>query len=291
MVFKFLSKPEAEIHIQSQNKGLPGTLLPVELRLIAQEAINARELRVELVGDETYYVKETHRDSKGRVETHVVKRTETIAKIAQTAAVQPVFTRGDEQKWNISLQLPSDAPPTCAGKLVNIQWKLGAVLDVPNRPDQSKEMPFFILCPAPRVNDRSLLPLEPDFNDFTLKLELPPAASPGETLVGRLTLQMKNKLNVQGIRVELIQVEDAGARKADDVILKSEISGSVAFSPSESPTFEFSLNIPPEAPPTALARHSSLRWKVKTVIARRMQTDFNVERELLLFNASAPSAK
>ena len=37
MVFKFLSKPNAKMEIVSQNKVLPGTLLPVEIRLTARK--------------------------------------------------------------------------------------------------------------------------------------------------------------------------------------------------------------------------------------------------------------
>jgi hypothetical protein len=291
MVFKFLSKPKATIEIISHNKVLPGTLLPVEIRITAQEEIKARELRVELVGEENYYVKETHRDSKGHTSTRVVQKTGTIDTITKTIAEQPIFNNGSTQQWKMSLQLPAKAPPTCRTKLINIQWKLKAVLDLPKQPDQSQEIPLCVLCTFPQADNQTVLPDEKYFNDVAVNMVVPHVASPGETLVGRLTLQMKDSLNVQGIRVELVQIEDAGARQADEVISKMEVAGSTTFNQGEVQSFDFFLNVPAEAPPTAVSLHSGLRWKVKAVIARRMKTDFNVEREVLVCNAPGSKNK
>jgi len=291
MVFKFLFKPKAKIEIQSQYKSLPGALLPLQIRLTTQEEIKAQEVRAELIGEETYYVTETYRDSKGHMRTRVVQRNDTIARITKTVAEQPTFIQGAEQQWSLSLQLPSDAPPTCCGKVVNIRWTLKAVLDVPKRPDQSQEMPLHVLCPSPQVSNMSVLPAEKTFDDVILNLKAPQVASAGETLVGQLTLQMKDKLSVQGIRVELVRAEDAGDRKAEEVISKTEISGSTSFNQHEAPSFEFFLDIPAEAPPTARSPHSNLCWKVKAVIDRKMKTDFNVEQEVLVYDASEPTDK
>ena len=132
----------------------------------------------------------------------------------------------------------------------------------------------------------SVLPAEKIFGEVTLILKAPPVASAGDTLKGQLTLQIKEKLSIRSIRVELVQVEEAGARKADEVISTTQISGAASFNQNESPSFEFSLDIPAEAPPTVICRHSNLRWKVRAVIDRKMKTDFNVEQELLVYNAS-----
>jgi hypothetical protein len=288
MVFKFLSKPKAKIEIKSENKVIPGALLPVEIRLEAQEEIKARELRVELVGEETYFVKETHRDSQGHTSTRVVQKTGTIANITNTIATEPVLLKGLEQHWNISLQLPAEAPPSCRGQLVNIRWKIKVTLDVPNQPDQSQEIPLQVLHVLPQDIKITTSSGEQVFTDFIANLEVAQIAFPDDTLIGRLTMQIKDKLNVQGIRVELVKVEDAGARDSSEVTSKIEVSGSSSFNPFESPSFDFSLNIPRDAPPTANSVHSSLRWNIKAVIARRLKTDFNMEHEILVYNSHTP---
>jgi hypothetical protein len=166
---------------------------------------------------------------------------------------------------------------------------LKVVLDVPNQPDQSQEMPLYVLGRPPQTKNVNILPAEKIFDPVRLNLEVSPIASPGETLIGRLTLQIKDKLSIQGIRVELVQLEDAGSRKSEEVLVKTEISGSASFNQSEAPSFDFSLKIPPDASPTASSLHSSLRWMVKAVVARRMKTDFNVEQGVIFFNASEPT--
>jgi hypothetical protein len=236
-------------------------------------------------------VKETYRDSKGDTSTRLVQQTSTIANIKTTVAAQPVLLKGSEQHWSTSLQLPPDAPPTCHGKIVDIRWKIKAVLDVQNQRDQSQEMLLQVLRPASQNSNFSSYSGEQSFNDFTANLEIAQAASPGETLMGKLTLQMKDKLNVQGIRIELVQVEAAGDRASAEVISKSEVSGSTSLDQGKSPSFDFSLHIPYEAPPTALSFHSNLRWKVKAVIARRFKSDFNIEREILVNNTSESRGK
>ena len=291
MVFKAFVKPKAEVGLQAKDTYLPGAELPAEIRLTTQEEIKARELRAELVGEETYYVKETHINSKGHAHTRTVKKNATFASITQTVAQAPTFSQGADQKWNISLQVPPNAPPTCGGKYVDIRWTLKTVLDVPNRPDQSKEMILRVLCPPPRVSGMSAVPAEKSYDDVTMSLQVSQVACAGETLVGRLTLQVKNKLSPRSIRVELVRDEDAGAHKADEVIAKAEISGSASFNQQEVPSFDFTLAIPAAAPPTAVCAHSNLRWKVKAVIDRKMKTDFNVEQEVIVYNAPAPAGK
>ncbi len=286
MVFKFLSKPKTNIEIKSESQAVPGALLPVEIRIIAQEDIKAREVRAELLGEDTYYEKDTYRDSNGHISTRVVQKAGTIANIKQTVAEQPVLVKGAEQRWSASLPLPPEAPPTSHGKVVDIRWKIKAVVDVPNQRDQSQEMPLQVLRPPSENSNFNPYSGEQSFDDFTANLEVAQAASPGETLIGKLTLHMKDKLNAQGIRIELVQVEQAGDRDSSEVISKSEVCGSTSLGQNESPSFEFSLNIPPEAPPTAMSFHSNLRWKVKAVIARRFKRDFNMEREILVSNTS-----
>ena len=240
MGFKFLFKPKAKIEIQSQNNNCPpGTSLPFKIRLTTQEDIKAKEVRAELIGEEVYYVNETYHDSKGHLQTRVVRRNNNIASIIKTAAENPVFTQGAEQQWDLSLQLPSDAPPTCCGKVVNITWTLKAVLDIPNRPDQSHEIPLQVL--SPRIQEISILTTEKTFNDVILNLTAPSAGAAGKTISGQLRLQVKDRLSVQSIRVELVQVEDAGVRKANELISKIIISDSTSFNQQEAPSFNFLL--------------------------------------------------
>jgi len=200
-------------------------------------------------------------------------------------AEQPALSQGVEQKWSSSIQLPPDALPTCRGKWVNIRWTLKAVLDVPKRADLSYGKPFHVSCLSTQLSDMPVLPAEKVFNQVTLMLKAPQAISAGTTLKGQLVLQLKDNLSISSIRVELARVEKAGSRDADEVISTAQCSGAASFNQNDSPSFEFSLDIPAEAPPTAICKFSSLRWKVRAIVDRKMKTDFNVEQELFVYNA------
>ncbi len=278
--------PKGKLETQHQDAILPGAKLPIQIRVMPEEDIQPREIRVELVGEETYFVKVRHKDSY-----HYQSMTNTFAKIVQTVAEQPALFNGVEQKWNSVIELPADAPATCRGKLVNIHWTLKAVLDVPKRGDLSQEKSLNVICPSAQAGDAAITPVEMSYKEVTLVLKAPKYASTGSTLKGRLDLQVKDKLSMRSIRVELVRAEKAGSRHEDKVISTSQIAGIATFNQNESPHFEFPLDIPADAPPTAICKNSSLIWKVKAVIDRKMTTDFNVEQEVVVYNAPKATVK
>jgi len=284
MAFGSLFGPKGKLALQAQDSCLPGELIPIGIQVTIDNEIKPREVRAELVGEETFYVTET-RHSGGHVSTQTVQKNEIFASLIETLAEQPSLYKGVEQKWGCFLKLPSEAPPTCRGKLVNIRWKLKAVLDVPKSIDLSREKPLIVFCQPHDGGGTADWPVRQTFSEVALDLEAPPAASAGDTLICHLILQAKEKLSIRGIRGELVRIEEAGVRRDDEVISKTQVSGAGSFWPNESPSFEFSLDIPAEAPPTAACRRSSLRWKVRAVIDRRMKADFNVEQELYVYNS------
>jgi hypothetical protein len=286
MALEFLVKPKGKIELQAQDSNLPGALIPIEIRVKIGEEIKPRALRVELVGEETYYVRRHSKHS-----SRIVHEDYAFAKITHTVAEQPALLMGVEQKWNCSLQIPPDALPSCQGKWVDIRWTLKAALDVPKRFDLSQEKPLRVFCPSPQISNMPVLPAEKTFGQVTLSLKAPQAVSAGNALKGQLALQVKDKLGIRSIRIELVQAEDAQARKANQVISTAQVSGEATFNQNESPSFEFSLDIPAEAPPTAVCKNSNLRWKIRAVIDRKMKTDFNVEQELFVSNAPKLTAK
>jgi hypothetical protein len=282
--------PKGKISHKAQDNSLPGTILPLEITIIPEEDLQPRQLRAELIGQETYYVHEMRRDSKGHVHQHTAARENTFASIVQTVAEQPAFSKGLEQKWTCSLQLPPDAPPTTRGQLVNIRWTLKAVLDVPKRADMSQERPHFVLCSPPQASEATVTPTEAVLTEVTLSLKAPRVAVAGNILKGQLALQIKEKFNFRSIRVELVRVEEAGVSKYNEVVSKSQVSGKTACNPNESLPFDFALEIPAGAQPTVDYGYSHLRWKVRAVIDREMKSDFNVEQGVTVYNPSKPLA-
>ena len=286
MAFGSIFKPKGQMDIKSPDSSLPGQQIPVEIKVTPEDEIRPREVRVELVGEETFYKTEHHTDTSGHRKTHIVKKDEPFASIVQVVAGQPVLLKGAEQKWACLLQLPADASCTCLGKLVNIRWKLKAVVDVPNRSDLSQEKSIMVLCQSQQVSSSSSAPVEKSFGEVTLLLTAPVTAASGCTIKGQLSLQIKEKLGIRSIRIELVQAEEAGTKTSEEIIAKVQVAGESNFSQYEAPSFDYSVDIPREVPPTSICKHSNLRWKIRAVLDRKMKTDFNVEQEIFLYNAS-----
>jgi hypothetical protein len=328
VVFKAMFPPKGKMSITAPDNGMPGMVLPVSISFIPGEDLQPNQIRAELVGEEVYYRRRTHTDSHG---THmeIVKKSSTFANIVQVAAEQPALSKDMEQKWNVSLQIPQNAHPTCTGKITNVHWTLKVVMDVPKRIDMVQEKAFFMYCPPPQegavtsadaqqafdantkqvmqeVNEKldmlqqtipfpifKTQPRQGDispadsaqmYNDIALTLKVPGNAKVGETLVGQLTLDMKDQVSLRGIRVELVQSEDAGAKQGDTIIVKTSVSESVSYNQGESPSLQFFLSVPNEAQPTTISSLSSLRWLVRAVLDRPMKKDFFVDKEVYIYN-------
>jgi hypothetical protein len=291
----FLFKPKAELEVQTKETCLPGATLPVRVTVCLQEQVKLRQLRLELVGQETYYVQETTTDYKGRRETDTVQRVDTFARVSRVVMEQPsLLTPGVEAGREVSLQVPLDAPPTCQGKVVDVCWRLRAILDIPGRPDQMREMPLQVVSVAPTQaawykEGKALLQAEKSFEDCALTLEVPAVLAAREVVRGRLLVRAKRHFEVRGVRVELARLEDAGARRAYYAVAHQDLSGPISLNPTDSPTFDFSLPLPQDVAPTMVLPHSSLLWHVRAVLDRRLRGDFNIQQDVFVYNAPEPS--
>lgn len=289
--FPFKSKAELEVH--TSETCLPGASLPVEIVVCLQEELKPRQVRLELVGQETYYEHQTYPGTKGRPETRTVRKVNTFASIPHVALEQPSLVPGVEASREVSIQIPFDAPPSCRGEVVDVRWILKATLDVPGRLDQVREVPLQVMRTAP-INGRpdgagKSLPAQKSFDDCTLELEVPGLLSAKETVRGRLLVKALRAFQVRGIRVEVVRLEDAGAQNAENVTARQDLSGSLSLNPMESPSFAFSMPLPETVAPTMASPHSSLRWQVRAVLDRRLRTDFNVQQDVFIYNATEQS--
>ena len=289
MVQRFF-KPKAELELHTSEVCLPGAPLPVEVVVCLQEQLKPREVRLELVGEETYYVQQVQAGPKGQTHTQIVQRVNAFTRVPYTVLEQPSLTPGVEASREVKLQIPIDAPPSCRGKVVDVHWTLKAVLDVPGRRDQVQEVSVQVmrtpLSAEMGKEAKTGLPAEKSFEDCILSLEVPRLMVAKGAVSGRLQVKAQRAFQVRGIRVELVRLEDAGAKKADDVVAHQDLSGSVSLNASESPSFAFSLPLPSVVAPTMVSPHSSLRWQVRAVLDRRLRTDFNVEYDVFIYNAA-----
>lgn len=134
-----------ELEIRTSKACLTGASLPVEVIIRSKEPLNPLEVRLELIGEETYYVERENRLPKGQLILEVVKKLNRFIRLPCIVPEQLSLTPGVEVSCEIEVQVPIDAPPSCFGKVVDMHWILKAVLDMPGYHDQSKELPVQIM--------------------------------------------------------------------------------------------------------------------------------------------------
>jgi hypothetical protein len=291
MIPRFLSErfqPKGELVVLAPSSGRTGDSLPIEMSLRSQEDLRPRQVRIELVGRETYFERQRDTDSRRRSQTRIVKREAEFSREFHVLERDFLLASGMEQDWSTSISVPVDAPSTCRGELVDIRWVLRGVVDVLRRPDLVGEVPLQVyrqdrVYTMENVSGDTTSMTTMGFEECNLILTLGKLSlTAGEALQGNFQLEMVKELSVRGIKVQLVQMEDAGARDSREVVFSELISGPVSFNPYETHSFDFVLVLPPEAPPTAYSPHSSLRWRAEVVLDRPMRTDYSASKEVIV---------
>ena len=282
-------QPKGELEVVVPSSGRAGASLPVEVRLRLQEEVEPRQARIELVERETYYERRTETDSRGHSRTRIVKKEADFSRVSLVLEKEFRPAPGTEHYWSASIAIPSDAPSTCRGKLVDIHWMLKGVLDVPNRRDLVQEVPLQVqgqdTAPAPWGNSGDIPKMvSKSFEECIFLLTVDQAAlAQGEALQGHFQLEAAKEFSVRGIAIQWVQVEDAGARDNEEVVARERLAGPVTFSLHETFSSGFVLALPLQAPPTAHSPHSSLGWPVEAILDRPIRTDFSMGKEVYVY--------
>lgn len=85
MAFGSLLKPKGSIKMQATENSMPGQQISLDINVVTEEDLNPRQIRAELVGEETYYKTETVSHGRHR-NTRTVKKDEPFASVVQVLA-------------------------------------------------------------------------------------------------------------------------------------------------------------------------------------------------------------
>jgi len=282
MIATSFLEPKADIEIRTgEDYLMSGATITIEVAVCPQKQLNPREVRLELVGTDTYYVVKPSGElgAKG-------KKTSVFTRVSYTIKEQHFFPPGVTTIRKFNIQVPVDVPPSSYGKGVDVRWTLKAILDLPRRLNIVKEIPVQVKSIPIRIGKpMSDLPQEKSYRDCGLSLEVPYTTVSKGTVSGNLRVKALRKFQVRGIRIELRQIENVvGEEEVNDVFAQLELSGPVSFNTSNSPSFAFSLQLPPDAPPTTVTPHSSLRWQLRAMLDRRMRRDISIERDVIIYS-------
>lgn len=276
-------QPVAQIEIcTAEDYLLPGTTASVEVAVCPEQQLNPKEVRLELT---------MHSNTK----------------VISVLKDQTFFPPGVTSTCKFDILIPADAPPTCHGKKVWVDWQLRATLDMPGWHELVRFVSVPMMStPAGTGGTDTYSLVEKSYKDCILSFNASAAKAGGE-VSGQLQVKALKEFQVSGIRVELKQIEevkgravahgfgkagmvepDKGRVEVNEVVARQDISGPVSFDTVNSLSFNFSLPVPSNVPPTMTSPYGSLYWRVRAVLGRKMQRDFNIEKDVFIYNADAP---
>lgn len=269
------TRSEGGLELYAPSKSMPGESLDVEVSLQPRREIKARQVRVELIGKEVVY-----QSGEGGT-SRVVNKFTRLRNVLQGECI---LHKGIRQRWTTSIQVPDTAPPSCKGKITEVNWVMRAIVDIPWRRDLAQESPVEVLTTPLAHVDKGVA--DRTFRECALGLEFPKQILTGEEQIqGKLRLTVTHPFHVRGVRIELVLSERAGDRKKETVYLRQDVEGSTSFIPQEARSYDFSMASPPSRMVTMDTGQSSLSWLVRAILDRRMRRDFRVEGTVHVYNA------
>jgi hypothetical protein len=278
-------KPERELELRASATGMPGEFLEVAVSLRPRKDMSARQVRVELIGKELEYqrLRGGHQHS-GAVEK---RRINTFSRTVSVLQEECNLREGVPERWGTFIQVPDDAPPSCKGEVVDVNWAVRAVVDVPRRSDLATEAPVQVLAAPVAPGENAIA--DRAHKQCDLGLEFPrQAAAGGRQIEGRLRLTANDTFAVRGIRVELVTSEQAGIkgelRKIRKTRVREQLEGPGSLNTQDTRSYRFALDAPSSGMVTMQSPKSSLRWLVRATVDRRMRQDLKVEGTIHIHN-------
>ena len=197
--------------------------------------------------------------------------------------------KGKTAEYRVSLDLPTDVPPTGEGEITGVAWALGVVLSVPGGPDVRAEAPITVLSTRGTYAERSGREQDPD-SSRSAEVRLRPAGRdlrPGERAEGRLAITPREVFEAREVRVELVRREivrrdDGNHHEA--VEARETVAGRTRFHPRTSQGYPFGLVVPQDTRcPSSKTARTYVGWFLRAEIDRGPRPDLAVELELNVY--------
>jgi hypothetical protein len=294
-----LRRPKAGLDLQLVDGPIySGGTVAVLLSLSPQESFQVRKGQVDLTCIETYWESVTvriHERRGTRTETRTEMRTRQLVHLSKLFLDHTSLSTGVPYRYEISITLPNDAPPSVRGSTASICWYLEAFWDVVRALDIHQERDVVILTrPLVEVTggtreSSSLTTAASMYEECTLSLSLPSAqVRTGEILEGTLCAQARQTLDISEVRVELECSERAGVKTTTTVESREVLQEGASLVANEVREWPFQLRVPEVLLPSITSIHeTSVVWRVRGILSRRMRTDFSVEEVVQVYTAPA----
>ena len=182
--------------------------------------------------------------------------------------------------------MPDDALPTLNGAehrkiQPGIAWAVKASLDVANARDLNEAGEFIVRPSAPDNGPASPASVERRHRQCVLTLSLSrDRARSGDRISGVLSAEMLRDVKVEDVRIELARIEKFGDEDNEITVDQVVVTEDVSLPAERTLETNFDLDVGQVSVPSLKTEKSEVRWVVKGILSRSLQTDLRVETEI-----------
>jgi hypothetical protein len=282
--------PKVAVNVSTdKNAYLPGETITATVHATTSRELEIEEARAELVFENEYEYREHDFTNRSLTETQRHKDTDRTTRVKQRFLEPGTLPSGAPAEHTVRLTVPDDAAPSGKGDITEVRWKVQAVVSRRHASDPDGHVDIAVLSP-PRMYARwaGAAPDLDTHGDCDLELRLPqgPHVRAGDAIRGTLVVTPRDAFELQEVRVELLRKEkvprnagNSSEKKGPSVVLAGheELSTMV---PREYP---FELAVPANLCPCLETEHSTVRWSIRGVLARRLREDHEIVQPLNLY--------
>ena len=282
MIFSRFRRPNAELRVElSKRVAQPGDEIEARVSLIPKSNFHVREGRVELVMLDTYIQR-----IQNQYGASYHKRTNNEVIASETLMDESAVRRGVTLASDFRFTVPEDALPTLNGAehrkiQPGIAWGVKVSLDVASARDLNEIGEFVVRPTAPDAEPAEPKSIEERRRQCVLTLELSQnRARSGDAVSGVLRAEMLRDVKVDDVRVELARIEKFGDEDNEITVDQVMVTEDVSLPADRTMETSFALDVGQVSVPTLKTEKSEVRWVVKGILSRSLQTDLRVEAEI-----------
>jgi Arrestin (or S-antigen), N-terminal domain/SpoOM protein len=294
-VFDFLKGGKAQINLTLDRPDLvyyPGETIQARVNVIGEKDLKIQQGRITFLYSEEFQIREhrTETDSHGhrRQTTHSEWKKDE-RQLNQTVFLpETTIASGANQNFDFAFLIPPDALPSVNGNIVRIKWLIRATLDRKMAGDIEAETEISIPSTAPGGETgegrygNSNEPLEVDLQFLLPSKEF----VLGETIAGTLLISPQKEIDVDEVRLALVQRENVpqalGNTHTQEQPIK--LANQVKLHAGQPLSFPFNVTLPPNGLPSSQSPNSSITWLLVGTLARRLRKDTFVEESVSVYS-------
>jgi len=319
-MLSFLKGGEATIKVVPERTHYqPGEQVRVQVTVAAEKHLPIREGRVALCSKHElqHRVQEHRRDSSGRTRTVQTTTWRRFEQEVDKTVILPegVLPGGTETVHECTFTIPPQASPTCAGRIIHVEWWVKVTLDRKMAKDVEERVDLLVFKALPGTSGSGRCGMASEPGEAEMAFELPSREWVlGDTIEGQLLVRPLKDIAVTEVRVELVGAERVWNTMAGPLdalgplasgpglsigfhigsdpnvnetegIQKLKVAGGGTLKAGQELAYPFRLTIPSPGPVTCKLASGSVTWMVRGVLARRLRSDTKCEAEILVAGA------